>query len=106
MSAVAERFVIGMFAGAPSHGLGLGQIHFDRRKIRAFMGTVAERLGRRFTACAPPICAGLNFLHNGTFLENNWIAHALLLAKKWNRCKQKGDFSAHFAAPATKLRRD
>jgi hypothetical protein len=46
MRAVAKGWILGMFAGAPSHRFGLGQVHFDRPKISAFMGTVAERLGR------------------------------------------------------------
>jgi len=44
MAAVAEGFVLGMFAGAPGHGFGGGQVHFDRRKFGALMGPVAERL--------------------------------------------------------------
>jgi len=44
MTAVAEGFVFGMFAGAPSDGFGGGEIHFYRSEFSAFMGSVAERL--------------------------------------------------------------
>jgi hypothetical protein len=44
MAAVAEGFVLGMFAGAPSHGFGGGEIYFYRREFGALMRPVAERL--------------------------------------------------------------
>ena len=77
MAAVAKRFVLGMFAAAPSHGLGGGDIRFDRREFSALVGAVAKRLGSGSAAGAPPISASFDFLHDGTFLENSWIAHAL-----------------------------
>jgi hypothetical protein len=45
MAAVAEGFVLRMFAGAPSHGFGGGKFHFYRRKFGALMRPVAKRLG-------------------------------------------------------------
>ena len=82
MTAIAERFVLGMFAAAPGHGLGGGNIRFDRREFSAFMGAVAKRLGSGPAAGAPPIGASFSLLHHGAFLENSWIAHALFVARR------------------------
>jgi len=75
MAAVAEGFVLGMFASAPGHGFGGGDFGFDGREVRAFVGAVAKRLGSGFPARTPPVNAGFGFLHEGTFLEDIWIAH-------------------------------
>jgi hexulose-6-phosphate isomerase len=77
MTSVAERLVLGVFASAPSHVFGIGDFRFDGHKFCARVRPIAEGLGRRPPASTPPIDARFGFLHDGTFLENIWIAHAL-----------------------------
>ena len=76
MAAVAERFVGGMFAGAPGNSLRGRDFRVDWCELGALVGTIAKGLGSRPPAGTPPILTRLDILHNGTLLENDWIAHA------------------------------
>ena len=44
MSAVAERHLFGVLAGAPGNGLGFGNRNFFRLEARSFMRPIAEGL--------------------------------------------------------------
>lgn len=46
MTAVAETAVVRMFAAAPRHGFGLGDVLLHRREARALVRAVAKRLRR------------------------------------------------------------
>jgi hypothetical protein len=69
-----------MFATAPRHGFGLGEIHFFRRKTRAFMRTVAERLALGPAAGAPIKTAGLHRQDERGFLSDDWFHNERTLA--------------------------
>ena len=75
MAAVAERSVLGMFAAAPGHRFGFGDIHLRRGEAGAFVGAVAERLVLGLTATAPIIGAGLGGLNKRSFASNFWFTH-------------------------------
>src|SRR5687768_15273582 len=64
-----------MLAGAPGHGFGFFDFGFEGAEVCAFVRAVAEGLAFGASAGAPPICAGLNFLDDGRFLENDPFVH-------------------------------
>ena len=76
-----------MFAAAPRHSLGLGEIHFLRREGRAFVRAVAERLALGFSAGAEIKRAGLHRQHERGFLGNGWFTHAPFVSADRRRRK-------------------
>ena len=75
MGAVAERPVFGMFASAPGDHFRFGDFYFPGLKSCSLMGAVTEGLAFRSTTSAPPISAGLDFLNDGSSLEDNGFRH-------------------------------
>lgn len=64
-----------MFALAPGHRLGLGNLNLQGRELRLFVGTVAKRLRLGSSASAPVIGAFFGFLNGGAFLSDDWNLH-------------------------------
>ena len=75
MTAIAERAVLRVLATAPRDGFRFSDIHFARPEAGAFVRAVAERLAFGFSARAPPIRAGLDFLNQWRFLGDYWFWH-------------------------------
>jgi hypothetical protein len=76
---VAETTVVRVLAAAPRHGFGPGDFRFQRREARAFMRTVAKRLAFGFSASAPEVSAGFNFLDDREFLGDCWFHNAAII---------------------------
>jgi hypothetical protein len=91
MAAVAKRFVFGMFAGAPRDHFAFIDLHFERGELAAFMRPIAKRLRRGTSARTPPKRPGFGLLHDGAFLKNNRIAHAIGFSGDQRRRQTKTD---------------
>jgi hypothetical protein len=75
VAAVAEGAVLGMFAAAPGHGSGFGQVHFERGKGGPFVGAIAKRLPFGLTTTAPIICARGGGEHKRSVGRNFGFVH-------------------------------
>jgi hypothetical protein len=84
MAAIAKRSLVTVFAPTKENGLILGGGVFHGVKGRSFVGSVAKRLPRRFSAGAPKICLARGDIDpKGGFLcADRGLAHGWLLLDK------------------------
>lgn len=87
MAAVAERAILGMFAAAPRHSFGLGQIHLFRGKAGAFVRAVTKRLAFGLATGAEIERAGLHRQDKRRFFGDNGFTHGSLLTPGGAGCK-------------------
>jgi hypothetical protein len=75
VAAVAEGAVLGMFAAAPGHGSGFGQVHFERGKGGTFVRAIAKGLAFGLTTTAPIISARGGGQHERSAGRNFGFVH-------------------------------
>jgi hypothetical protein len=75
MGTVAKRLVLRMFASAPGHRFGLGNVGFDWPETASFVRAVAKRLRFGPPAGTPPIGRRFHLLHERKLLDNDRFAH-------------------------------
>src|SRR4051812_6637447 len=78
MRTIAKGHRPGMLAGAPGDGLRLFNHYFLRLQSSPGVGAIAKGLALRPATGAPPIHAGLDFLHDWTFLKNDRFTHRFI----------------------------
>src|SRR5262245_54372944 len=93
-----------MFATAPSDVLSLCDFDFPRFEAGPLMGTITKGLCLRASARAPPVGAGLDFLHEGFSLAyDDGFAHGPTLRnskERVNTCVDLTTWNSRSSYPA------
>ncbi len=72
---VAERHLVGLFAGAPGNHFCLRDLDFLWLQAGPLVRSITKRLALRTPAGAPPINARLDFLDDRRFLRDDRFSH-------------------------------